>query len=128
MIKAYMVGITTHYEGEDIEIRYSIYNDEKLLCKKSFFKEYKKPAIVGQVALITVLQELEDFVDDEIMIVINDPALNEQVKGTSTTRNRDVLKMARLVKEELGKFKNPIIIKDVSGDSVELAKWNEELK
>ena len=39
MINAYVVGITNHYEGEDIEVRYSIYDEQELLSKRSFFKE-----------------------------------------------------------------------------------------
>ncbi|ABR49852.1 hypothetical protein Amet_3733 [Alkaliphilus metalliredigens QYMF] len=128
MIKAYVTGISTHYEGEDIEIRYSIYDEEELLCKKSVFKEYKKPLVVGQVALVTLLKELKSYSDKEITIIINDPALNEQVRGTSTTQNRDVLKMARRVKEELSKFGDSLIIRNVSEDRAELMKWNKILQ
>lgn len=127
MIKAYLAGIPSLYEGEDIEIRYSIYEDEEILCKKSILMEYKKPVIVGQVALITVLKELKKYEDKEITIIINDPALYEFMRGTSATKNKDVLKMARETKKEWAKFKN-CILKDVSGNRVELITWDEVLQ
>ncbi len=128
MIKAYLAGISTHYEGEDIEIRYQIYDNEKLVGKESIFVEYKKPLIVGQIALVTLLKDLERFIGNEITIFINDPALNEQIRGTTNTKNKDVLKMARLTREELEKFENLITIKDVSTNSKELVKWNDILR
>ena len=127
MIKAYLAGISSQYEGEDIEVRYRIYEDQELLCKESVMMEYKKPAVVGQVALVRLLKELEKYNGKEIVIIINDAALNEIIRGTSTTKNKDVLKMARDTREELIRFGNAVI-KDVSGDRVELAKWNKVLQ
>ena len=127
MIKVYLVGISSYYEGEDIEVRYHIYKDQELICKNSVFHPYRKPAIVSQVAVQTVLKELEKFIGTEIIIIVNDGALNEQIKGTTKTKNIDVLKMARILREEFNKFENLLTIKDVSGNPVELAKWNDEL-
>lgn len=124
MIKAYLAGIASQYEGEDIEVRYSIYNEQELLCKEAVLMDYKKPAIVAQVALLTLLKKLERYRDSEIVIIINDAALNEIIRGTSTTKNTDVLKMQRETREELARF-GYCIIKNVSGERVELAKWNE---
>ncbi|AOT72049.1 hypothetical protein [Geosporobacter ferrireducens] len=128
MIRAYLAGISTHYEGEDIEIRYHIYENQSLISKKSVFQAYRKPAIVGQVALLTLLKELEQYIGTEIIIIVNDAALKEQIRGTTKTKNKDVLKMSSVVREELTKFKNLLTIKNVSGDRSELAKWNEELQ
>ena len=127
MLKAYLVGISSQYEGEDIEVRYSIYEDQELLRKESVMMEYRKPGIVGQVALITLLKELEKYKGKEIIIIVNDAALCEIIRGTSTTKNKDVLNMAKDTREELTKFGNPVI-KDVSVDRLELARWNEVLK
>lgn len=127
MIKAYLAGISTLYEGEDVEVRYCIYKDDELLSKESVLMEYKKPAIVGQVALITLLKKLEKYIGQELIIIVNDAALCEIIKGTSTTKNKDVLKMAGKTREKLSSLGDPVI-KDVSGDSVELAKWNEVLQ
>lgn len=128
MITAYMVGISGYYEGEDIEIRYRIYDNEELVCEKSILKEYKKPAIVNLFSLITLLNELEKYTDREIVIVVNDAALIEQIRGTSTSKNKDVLKTASIARERIKEFRKPIVIKDISNDKVELAKWNDILK
>jgi hypothetical protein len=128
MIRAYMVGISGHYEGEDIEIRYSIYDNEELVCRKSILKEYKKPAIVNLFSLIVLLKELEKYMDREIVIVVNDAALIEQIKGTSTSKNKDVLKTAGIAREKIKEFKNSIVIKDISNDKLELVKWDDILQ
>ncbi len=127
MITAYLVGISSQFEGEDIEVRYRIYEDDELISKKSVLIEYKKPAIVGQIALVTLLKELEKHIDKEIVIIVNDPALYELIRGTSTTKNQVVLNMAKRTKEKLAKFNN-YVIKDVTGDRMELEKWNEILQ
>ncbi len=128
MITAYMVGISGYYEGEDIEVRYVIYDNQELVCKESILKEYKKPAIVNLFSLITLLEELENYVDSEIVIVVNDPALIEQIKGTSTSKNKDVLKRASIAREKIKEFETSIVIKDISNDKLELAKWNDILQ
>lgn len=127
MIKAYLVGISSQFEGEDIEVRYRIYKDGELISKESILMEYKKPAIVGQIALVRLLKELEKYINEEIVIIVNDPALCELIRGTSTTKNQVVLNMAKRTKEKLAKFNN-YVIKDVTGDRIELEKWNEILQ
>ncbi len=127
MIKAYLVGISSQFEGEDIEVRYRIYKDGELISKESVLMEYKKPAIVGQIALVRLLKELEKYINEEIVIIVNDPALCELIRGTSTTKNQVVLNMAKRTKEKLAKFNN-YVIKDVTGDRKELEKWNEILQ
>lgn len=42
MITAYLVGISTYQENEDIEIRYSIFEDDQLICKNTEWRGYKK--------------------------------------------------------------------------------------
>ncbi len=128
MITVYLGGIAAYYEGEDIEVRYCIYNDEDLIAKESLLKDYKKPAVVGPFALLTILKELENYKDEEITIIVNDPALKELINGTSTTKNAGVLKMTNMAKDKLRKFPNTITIKDVSNDKAELAKWDDILK
>ena len=128
MINAYVVGISTYYEGEDIEIRYSIYDDQKHLIKKSVFEKYKKPLVVSHVALITLLKELKKYKGKEIVILINDASLNEQIRGISQTKKIDVLEMADKVKQELDKLGDSVTIKDVSNDSVKLMEWNDALR
>lgn len=128
MIKAYLVGISTHYEGEDIEIRYSIYRDEELIVKRTTFHEFVKPAIVNQVALLSLLKELEKYRGEEITVIMNDAAINEQIKGTTQTKNKDVLKISRITRDELRRFDPIILINDISGNKKEIAKWDEILQ
>ena len=127
MIKAYLVGISTPYENEDIQILYRIYQDEELISEKKILKGYQKPLVVSHVALLTLLKELKKYIKDEIIIVINDAALNEQIRGTFTTKKAEVVKMANKVRDELKKFNNSVTVKDVSSNHAELMKWNDEL-
>jgi hypothetical protein len=115
------------YEGEDIEIRYGIYKEEEVIEKDSIILEYQKPAIVGQVALGTLLKRLQRYKDQEIVIYVNDAALYELIRGTSNPKNKEVLELAKETKKQLDKFQN-LIITDVSKDRAELMKWNTVLQ
>lgn len=126
MIKAYVVGLPSLYEGEDIEIRYGIFREDELLWKESILSDYKKPAVVGQFAFLTLLKKLEKEREDEILVLVKEPALLEIIKGTSSTKNVDVIKMSRQTKKAMEKFGN-LIVKDISKDKVELMKWKEIL-
>ena len=127
MIDAYLVGVSSLYEGEDIEVIYSIFQDERLLKKETVLMNYQTPAVVGQYALLTLLKELENHKDEEIIIRVNDAALLEVVRGVSTTKNVDIQKMGRKTREQLKKFPH-CVIKDVGKDHTELARWKEVLK
>ncbi len=127
IMKVYLAGIPSMYEGEDIEIRYSISEDKNLVAKEAVVLEYEKPAMVGPVALKTVLKRLGEWSEREIEIWINDAALYEFVRGTSTTKNKDVMKMVRQIQKELSRF-NSITIKDVSTNHKELLEWDEAVQ
>ncbi len=127
MIRAYFVGISTDYEGEDIEVRYSIFKGQELLRKNVVYQEYVKPAIVNQAALVTLLKELKDYAHEEITILMNDPALSEILRGVSQTKNSDVIKMLRLTMNKLNKFSS-LTIKDIRNNKAELQMWNEVLQ
>lgn len=126
LIKAYLGWIASLYEGESIEVKYTIHEEQELLLKEAIMMDYKKPAIVGQVALSTLLKKLKRHRNKEIVILINDSALYEIVRGTSTTGNKDVLKMASQMRKELAEFP-AIVIKDASKDRMELTEWNEQI-
>lgn len=127
MIKAYLAGISTTYEGEDIQVQYCILEDEALIAKQAVFLDYRKPAIVGQVALQTLLNVLKDKADQDIVICMNDATIREVIKGTTTTRNQDVLKMAVITRKRLSRFPK-LVIQDVGKDPEALAEWTEMLK
>lgn len=126
MVKAYLAGISSLYEGEDIEVRFTVYEDQALISKDSIMLGYEKPALVGEVAMLTLLKELEKYKNKEITILVNDGALCECIRGTTTTRNRDVLNKAKEIRKELTAFEK-LEIKDVSVNHVDLKRWNEEL-
>jgi TusA-related sulfurtransferase len=127
MIKAYLVGIPTLYEGESIEVRYSIFDGEELVNKKSILLGYKKPAVVGHVAMMELLKELEKYKNREILVIINDGALYETINGTCGTKNKDVIKAASNTRTELRKFAD-IDIKNISGIYEEIVAWDEILR
>ncbi|TJX12853.1 hypothetical protein E9840_11785 [Tissierella creatinini] len=127
MIKAYLASISTQYEGEAIEARYRIFNDGNLIINKSLMLDYIKPVLVGHATLDRLLEELEDYNDQEIKIYINDGALFESVNGTSGTKNHELLRMAKETRKELDKFHDLEII-NVNGNHEQLTEWNEILK
>lgn len=127
MIRAYLAGIASYYEGEDIEIQYSIYDDLELISKNSEKMDYVKPAIVGQVAMKILLSKLKKYMSKEIVVVVNDTVLYESIRGTLKTKNLEVLKMAKDARKKIAGFEN-FTIEDVSADHVALGKWAEALK
>lgn len=127
MIKAYLAWIANGYEGEDVEVRYSIYIDEETFKKESIFIDYKKPALAGQFAIMILLDELKDYMDEDITIIINDGALHEIIRGTSTSKNREFQNMGKTTREAIEKFKS-IEVENVSGNHIEISKWNNILK
>lgn len=127
MIKAYLVGISTQFEGEGIEVRYRIFDGEELISKKSVMLGYKKPLLVGHAAMGTLLRELYKFKEREIKVYINDGALFETINGTSTNKNAALLVKAKETRKELKNYVNLEII-NVSGNHQLIEEWNEILK
>lgn len=127
MIKAYLTCISTFFEGEDIEIRYSIFQDDELLQKESLFQNYTKPGLCGLVSVQSLLRALEKYVDEEILIVVNDGSLYEVLKGTSKTKKQEVQMLGKKIRKMLEKFPN-IDIENVSGDHLRMQEWNDILK
>lgn len=128
MITAYLAGIPAYYEGEDIEIRYTIFQDNEVICKKAFYQDYVKPAVVSLKALIALLEELQKIDSEEFTIIINDPALNELIRGTSTTKNGEVLKVSSMARRKVQRFPKQLVIQDISMNHIEITKWDEALK
>ena len=125
MITAYLAVLPSYYENEDIEIRYRIYEDEELICRENIFKSYKKPSISELVGLQALLKKLKEHDGKEITVIVNDGAINQQLDETSQTKNNDIIRMAKIVNGDLKKFETNIIVKNISGDSEQLKKWNE---
>lgn len=128
MITAYLVVLPSYYEDEDMEIRYGIYEEEELVCRETVFKRYKKPSIAELIGLQALLKKLKEHDGKEITVIVNNGAINQQLEGTSQTKNNDIIRMAKIVKVDLDKFDSQIIIKNISADSIELSKWDKILK
>ena len=127
MIKAYLTWISTPYEGEDIEIRYSIFKDDELILKESIFEEYTKPALSGLVSMEKLLKVLEKHIKEEIVVLINDGALFEMLKGTSRTKEEEVQYLGHKVRKKVDKFYD-IRIENISGNHLEIQEWANILK
>ena len=127
MIKAYLTAYPMLYEGEDIEVRYSLFQDDVPMKKESIYLEYVKPTVVGLNAVLTLLQRLEEYKKDEITIIINDASLYEIIKGSSTTKSGDILKAASKTKKQLSKFEKLSFV-NVTKDKNALARWKEILE
>ncbi len=127
MIKAYLAFISLGYEGEDVEIQYSIYDGEELIKKQVSYIDYKKPALAGQFAVRMLLEELEDYKEEEIKIIIHDGALYEVLIGTSTSRDRELQEMGKETREEFERFRD-LEIEDIEGDHLAIEEWRDKLK
>lgn len=128
MIKAYVVGISTHQEGEDIEVRYAIYRDGEMLAQKKKYQEYKKPFLVTHYAILALLKDLKKYPDEETQIIMYDSAVYELLKGTSTSKRKEALRMAAKVNRELEKLNYPIEVLDMTGNNKEILAWNKVLE
>lgn len=127
MIKAYLAWIPSYYEGEDIETRYAIFKDGELIEEESEVGDYCKPGICGLKAVGKLLETLEEYKEEEILIIINDGAVYELLNGSSMTNKRDIQQMASEVRMEMDRFSN-LEVENVSGDHLEIEKWDEILK
>ena len=124
MITVYLAAFPMLYEGEDIEVRYQVFQEDILVKKDEFYLEYVKPAVVGLHSVLVVLSKLEEHKEEEIAVIINDSALNEIIKGACTTKNGDVLKIASKVKKQIAKFSNLSFV-NITKDKGALTKWKE---
>lgn len=127
MIKAYLVGIASYYEGEDIEIRYSIYEDERLIDQKSIMKSYIKPILVGQISLQVLLKDMYIYKDKEIEIILNDGSTYSVLEKISRPKNVDLLRMAANTRQQLNLYKR-LELKNISGNHEAILDWDKKLK
>ena len=127
MIKAYLATIPTYYEGEDIQVRYSIIQDQSILKKEYINLDYVKPAVTGLIGMITLVNKLQEYKLEEIEIIIYDAALYELVNGTSTTKKGEILKIASKARRMIKTLKN-LRITDVSKDHSLISDWDMKLK
>lgn len=127
MIKAYLLGIKSLYEGESIEVKYRVFDGDKLIIKKNEELAYSKPILVGHIGMLRLLRDLKEYMNEEIVVYINDGALYETINQTSGTKKVSLLRKAKDTRMELEKFKNLEII-NIDGKHEMVKEWNEALK
>lgn len=127
MIKAYLLGISTLYEGESIEVKYRVFDGDQLIINKNDQLGYSKPGHVGHIGMLRLLRGLEKHRDKEIVVYINDGALFETINETSGTKKLGILKKAKETRKELSKFENLEII-NIDGNHEMIKEWNDALK
>lgn len=126
MIKAYVVGIESLYEGEDIEIRYSIYKGDELIGRESFYDDYKKPILVTQLAIQETLKELAKFKQEEIELIINDGSTYSLLEETSMPKNQEAIRLAKVTRRKLKQFNNLTLV-NVSADHKQIEEWDSKI-
>ena len=98
-----------------------------MLVKNQEWLSYTKPTLVGLEAVLALLKKLDAYKLEEINIIINDPVLYEQINGTSTTRNSEVIRLVKRVFAKLAKYETEIQFTDASIDEKKRAKFYEVL-
>lgn len=128
MFTIYLLTTPAYHEIEDMVFRYAIYDDQENLVKSGELEHaYRKPLLTGMYGIMEVLKAIPEYKRQAITFVVNDGALVEQVKGTTTTKNRDVLKVAHLTNKHMNKFSDTILIKSVAGDHEQMMEWEKKL-
>jgi len=124
----YVLATPAYHEQEEIVFTYAVYDEQGEFVKKSVIcHEYRKPAIVGLYSIMTLLKEFKDYAKEDIKVIVNDGALMEQLRGTTATKNNDVVKVAELTRKHIQKFSNKITFETVSSDYQKKLHWEKML-
>lgn len=128
MLSVYLVGIPTYHESDEVTVKYVVYNENNEKLKRDTrYTSYKKPVLVGMYALMMLLKEIKEYEKEDITVYVNDGALVEQVQRTTTTKNRDVLKVAELTRKHIRKFNPKLKLHSVAGNFEEMKDWEAKL-
>lgn len=111
MIRAYLVGTPSPYEGEDITVEFFIYKDDNLIMHKNIYMDYVKPAQVNHSGLERMLVEFRPYKEEEILVYINDTPLFEALNNTLQTKKlKDLILLGKKTQRSLSKFQNIQVI------------------
>jgi len=128
MKKIYVLITPAYHESEEMVFTYAVYDkDEQLVEKKSIYHEYRKPLLAGLFGISAILKELKPYRSEDVIIVVNDGALIEQINGTTTTKNTDVLKIAKTTRKSINNFSDTISFVSVAGNHTEKLNWESKL-
>lgn len=128
-MKNIYVKVTPAYqETEEMIFTYAVYDEDGTFVeKKELFHDYRKPVLASLFAISSIIKELRPYRSEEIVIIVNDGALIEELNGTTQTKNRDVLKVADLTRNNIRKFSDTISFVSVAGDHQAKLNWDSKL-
>lgn len=128
MKNIYFKVIPAYQETEEMVFTYAVYDEEeKLVEKKVLYHDYRKPVLASLFAVSSILKELKPYRSEEIVLIVNDGALIDELNGTTQTKNRNVLKIAELTRNNVRKFSDTITFKSVAGNYEEKLDWDRKL-
>ncbi len=123
----YALGTPAYHEQDEMVFKYVVYDQEKVVSEKTVYHEYRKPSIVGLYTILLLLKEIPEYKTEEVTIIVNDGAILEQIKGTTTTKNTDILKVAKLCRNNLRSYSSTISIESVAGTYKGKLDWERKL-
>lgn len=124
----YLQVTPAYHEQEEMVFTYAVYNGEERVERNVLYFEYRKPVLAALFGVMQVLKELRPYRSEEILVVVNDGALIEQLNGTTSTKNNDVLKVADLARRHVNKFSETISFISVAGDHQAMLNWESKLE
>lgn len=127
MIKIYVLGTPAYHEDEEMVFKYTVYNEDELVNTMTVYHEYRKPVLTSLYSILVLLKKIPEYRREQVEVIVHDGAILEQLKGTSTTKNANIQKVAALTSKHLAKFSDTITIKSVSGNHQEKLEWERML-
>lgn len=128
-MKNIYVEVTPAYqENEEMVFKYVIYDESDTLVEENtLYHDYRKPVLASLFAVTNILKELKAYRSEDIKFIVNDGALIDELNGTTQTKNRDVLKVAELTRNNIRKFSDTITFESVAGNHEAKLNWNSKL-
>lgn len=128
MKKIYILETPAYHEMDEMLFKYAVYENDVLVETREVYHEYRKPMLAGLYSIIILMKEFPQYKNQPLEIIINNGALAEQIKGTSTTKNKDIIKVAELVRKQIGKYSSQLEIRSVAGNHDDMVEWKEKLE
>jgi len=129
MISIYLESVPGFIEGEDVLVKYAIYNeDDSLIKSKKFYIDSVIPLISDHAAMLATFKQLKVYSDqDEIVFFINNASLFAQLNGHSTIQRPEAILYCDKLLLEVEKFKPLISVEDVSSEYHAVQEWKKAL-
>jgi len=123
----YIESIPSYHEQEEMHFSYAVYENDVLINKKSIYHDYRKPGLAGLYSIMQLFKVFPEYKGEALTLIVNDGALLEQINGTTTTKNKDVLKVAQLTRKHISKFSDRIQFMSVAGKHEAMTEWKNKL-